>query len=138
MEFLLCLATEARHAHNASGSNVTSDGVDLVAFLFLYNVGNRTRCDREIYRDRCGIIVTAQIHLVDGIKSRFCRATKNNILDDSFNYMLEVYMDDYIVLAIPRSRDQLHHISNAIMKGIRDVFPPDKYDKKDVISLKKL
>ena len=32
-------------------------------------------------------------------------------------------MDDYIVLAIPKSQDQLHHIANAIMTGIHDVFP---------------
>ena len=34
-----------------------------------------------------------------------------------------------IALAIPRSHDQLHHVANAIMIGIHDVFPPDKDDK---------
>ena len=48
---------------------------------------------------------------------------------ESFNYMLEVYMDDYIVLAIAKSQDQLHHVANAIITGIHDVFPPDKDDK---------
>ena len=38
-------------------------------------------------------------------------------------------MDDYIVLAIPKIQDQLHHVANAIMTGIHDVFTPDKYDK---------
>ena len=33
-------------------------------------------------------------------------------------------MDDYIVLAIPKSQDKLHHVSNAIMTGIHYVFPP--------------
>ena len=28
MEFLICLATEARHDRNAGGSNVASDGVN--------------------------------------------------------------------------------------------------------------
>ena len=59
MDFLLCLATEARHAHKAGGSNVASDGVDLVASLFLYSVGNRTECGRAIYRDPYGIIGNA-------------------------------------------------------------------------------
>ena len=56
---------------------------------------------------------------------------------ESFNYMLELYMDDYIVLAIPKIQDQLHHVANAILTGIHDVFPPDKYDKEDAISLRK-
>ena len=47
-------------------------------------------------------------------------------------------MDDYIVLAIPKIQDQLHHFANEIMTGIHDVFPPDKDDKEDDISLKKI
>ena len=43
--------------------------------------------------------------------------------------MLVVYMDDYIVLATPKIQDKLHHVANAIMTGIHDVFPPDKDDK---------
>ena len=46
-------------------------------------------------------------------------------------------MDDY-VLDIQKIQDQLHHVANAIMTGIPDVFPPDKYDKEDAISLKKV
>ena len=47
-------------------------------------------------------------------------------------------MDDYIVLAIPKSQDQLHHVANSIITGIHDVFPPDKDDKEDAISLNKI
>ena len=47
-------------------------------------------------------------------------------------------MDDYILLAIPRSQDQLHHVANSIMKGIHDVFSLDKDDKEDAIYLKKI
>ena len=46
-------------------------------------------------------------------------------------------MDDYSVLTIPRIQDQPHNVANAILTGIYDVFPPDKYDKEDAISLKK-
>ena len=52
--------------------------------------------------------------------------------------MLELYMDDYIALAIPKIRDQLYHVANAIMTEIHDVFPPDKYDKEYTTSLKKI
>ena len=53
-------------------------------------------------------------------------------------FMLEVYMDDYIGLAIPTSIAQLRHYSNAVMYGIHDVFPPDADDDNDPISNKKL
>ena len=53
----------------------------------------------------------------------FAELPKSDISKDPFNYMLEVYMEDYIALAIPRRQDQLHHVENAIMKGIHD-FPP--------------
>ena len=42
------------------------------------------------------------------------------------------------MLAIPRIQYQLHHVANAIITGIGDVFPPDKYDKEDAISVKKI
>ena len=32
-------------------------------------------------------------------------------------------MDDYILLDIPKSQDQLNHVANAIMTGIHDVLP---------------
>ena len=53
-------------------------------------------------------------------------------------FMLEVYMDDYIGLAIPTSISQLRHYANAVMYGIHDVFPPDDDDDNDPISNKKL
>ena len=43
--------------------------------------------------------------------------------------MMEVYMDDYIVLDISKSQDQLHHVANTIIIGIHDVFSPDNDDK---------
>ena len=47
-------------------------------------------------------------------------------------------MNDYIVLAIPKIQDQLHHVANSTMTGIHDVFPTDKDDKEDAISIKKI
>ena len=67
------------------------------------------------------------------VNSYIAELKKKDISKEPFNCMLEVYMDDYIALAIPKSQDQLHHVANAIMTGINDVFPPDKYDKEDAI-----
>ena len=56
---------------------------------------------------------------------------------NGLGYMLELYVDDYIALAVPTSQDQLNHVSNAILKGMHDVFPKDDEDSEDPISPKK-
>ena len=48
------------------------------------------------------------------------------------------YVDDFMSLVIPVSRDQLRHVATAVMTGIHDVFPPDPGDGNDPISEKKL
>ena len=53
-------------------------------------------------------------------------------------YMIEVYVDDYISLAIPRTKDDLRHIANAVMTAIHDIFPEDEDKSKDPLSYKKL
>ena len=68
----------------------------------------------------------------------FTELPKIDILYNKFNYILEVYMENYIALAISRIRPQLHHVTNTMMTGIHDVFSTDKDDDKDVISLKKI
>ena len=57
--------------------------------------------------------------------------------DDLF-YMFEVFVDDFIGLVIPASREQLDHVASAMMHGIHDVFPPDEDCENDPISNKKL
>ncbi len=55
-----------------------------------------------------------------------------------FLYMVEVYVDDFMSLVIPVSQEQLHHVGNAVMHGIHDVFPPDEIDSNNPILEKKL
>ena len=50
--------------------------------------------------------------------------------------MLEIYVDDYISLAIPRTKADRRHVANAIMKGVHDVFPADDVDENDPLSYK--
>ena len=138
MEFLLCITTEARHANKSGGSNTTSVGVDLIPSLFLYSVGYGTRCGRTIHQDPSGIIGTAQVCELTEVNLDFAELPKKDISNELFNYMLEAYMDEYIALAIPRIQDQLHHVANAIMSRIHDVFLPEKDDTKNKISLKKI
>jgi hypothetical protein len=58
--------------------------------------------------------------------------------ENSFRYLFKVYVDDFISLVIPSSREQLCHVSTGTMNGIHDVFPANKCDSNDPISEKKL
>ena len=58
--------------------------------------------------------------------------------ESGFTYMTEVYVDDFMSIVIPVSRQQLEHVATAVMMGIHDVFPADEDDEEDPISMKKL
>ena len=53
-------------------------------------------------------------------------------------FMIEAYFDNYINLAITRSRRDLDHISNSTMHVIHSVFPINNVDSKDPIYKKKI
>jgi len=53
-------------------------------------------------------------------------------------YALKVYVNDFMSIVIPTSKEQLEHVATAIMTGIHDVFPANKVDSNDQISEKKL
>ena len=57
---------------------------------------------------------------------------------DPFQYFIDVYVDDFISLMVPMSREQLHHVANAVIPGLHDVFLADEVDEEDPMSLKKL
>ena len=57
---------------------------------------------------------------------------------DTFRYLIEVYMDDYIRLATARSRAQLDHVASSVMCAIHEIFPPDETNENNPISCKKL
>jgi len=52
--------------------------------------------------------------------------------------LLEVYVDDFVSLVVPTSREQLCHVNTGTMAGIHDVFPANDVDSNDPISEKKL
>ena len=52
-------------------------------------------------------------------------------------YLVYVYVDNFIGLAILTTKQQLNHVTNDIMCGIHDVFQAHKDASQDPISLKK-
>ena len=55
----------------------------------------------------------------------------------NLQFLLEVFVDNFIGVAIPESKDELDHCANGIQLGIYDVFPEATIDDEDPISLKK-
>jgi hypothetical protein len=55
-----------------------------------------------------------------------------------FQYLVKVYVDNFMSIVIPVSQEQLRHVTNAIMHGIHNLFPPDAEDSNDLILEKKL
>ena len=61
--------------------------------------------------------------------------------DDSrnnFQYLLEVYVNNFFSLVVPTSREQLCHVSMGTITGIHNVFPADDVDSNDPSLEKKL
>lgn len=58
--------------------------------------------------------------------------------DAPFRYIMEVYVDDCIDIAIPVCQRDLDHLASSTMTGIHDVFPPATDPTTDPISGKKL
>jgi hypothetical protein len=57
----------------------------------------------------------------------------------NLKYMHEVYMDDFITLAIADAQEELNHISAATMMVIHDVFPEDTDNlDEDPISIRRM
>jgi hypothetical protein len=65
----------------------------------------------------------------------------NAILDRAqppgqLRYVLEVYMDDFILAIIPTSKQQIKHVARSILHGIHNVFPPSGDNEQDPILLR--
>ena len=63
---------------------------------------------------------------------------KRSPADTPCRYVFEVYMDDFIDLAIPTCQQDLDHLASATMTGIHDVFPAAPTPAEDPISSRKL
>lgn len=58
--------------------------------------------------------------------------------ENILQYIIEVYVDDFISLVMATSQPHLDHVVNAVMHGIHDVFPPAEEEEDDPILRKKL
>jgi hypothetical protein len=68
----------------------------------------------------------------------FCTLPPRAGTNAGLKYMVEVYMNDYIGLAILASQEHLCHTAKAVMHGIHNVFPANQHNAEDPISFKKL
>ena len=65
-------------------------------------------------------------HKFTGLAMKGDDATKLPVtapIEQDLRYFLDVYVDDFISLAIATTQKQLEHVATTIMQGIHDVFP---------------
>jgi hypothetical protein len=74
-------------------------------------------------------------HTMDGEGVAQLPPTSDNT---AFQYFIDVYVDDFIPLAMATSQQQLAHVASAVMQGIHDVFPAHQEAEQDPISFQKL
>ncbi len=53
-------------------------------------------------------------------------------------YLIEIYMDGFMALVIPTSKEEVTHVGRAVMHGIHDVFPEHENDTTNPIAKNKL
>jgi hypothetical protein len=53
-------------------------------------------------------------------------------------YVLEVYVNNFMAIFIPTTREQMLHVANATMQGIHDCFPANDNDDNDPILLSEM
>ena len=71
--------------------------------------------------------------------STACKALPSDAPNNELlRFMIEVYMDDYISLEIPRYKKELGHLANVTVYRMHSAFPVDEEDKEDPISVKTL
>ncbi len=58
--------------------------------------------------------------------------------DTTFKFLIEVFVDDFMSLALATTRRQLLHVGHATTMGVHDVFPPEDIPGEDPISEKKM
>jgi hypothetical protein len=59
-------------------------------------------------------------------------------IHEGLQYVVEVYVNNFIAAIIPTTREQVDHIAQSILHGIHNVFPASRDNNTDPISAKKL
>ena len=137
MEFCLCPAVVAWIRSSPGHPYLTPNGVDRVAALFLYGIRNSSRRGGK-YADMPVGSITPHKFLHHTQTHADYKTLPVLTENDELYYMLEVFVDDFIKLAIPVAQSQLDHLASTTMAGVQDVFPPHPKSTLDPISEKKL
>lgn len=111
---------------NFGGPQLTSNGMDRVTILFLCCIWDRARCCWTLCWDTSGTRSCQQTPPIFTNKQCLpCLAGFWCLRSQPFWYLLKVYIDDYIGLAIPTSKQILDHVEYGVICGMHDVLPSD-------------
>ena len=126
MELHISTATTRRPKHTTGHPTITPNGMDRIATFFC--AATETGWDTAIQYTETLVGSCSDhkfLHMTQGSPKFEALPPECSTPDDPLRYLIEVYMDDYIGLAIPTPQAQLNHISNSIMCVIHEIFPTD-------------
>ena len=72
-----------------------------------------------------GTMSTQKFQHITDVDPEFKELPTTAVSYDLLQYLFEVYVDNYIYLAIGCIQEKFWHVSNSVMGGIHDVFPPN-------------
>ncbi len=125
MEFCMCLVPAPWPALLPSGTHLTLNGMGGVTTIFLCSTRNGAGCGTGLLQNNNWHPPLHKFtHYVVGNQA-YNELPERDDLFKFFRYLLEVYVDDFVSLVIPTSREQLRHVSTGTMMGIHDIFLAD-------------
>ena len=105
MEFLLCLTTEARHAKKLVVPILLQMGwIESPPYFCTVSETGRDVVEQYI-KNPVGSLAQYKFVELTELNSYFSELPRKDTLNEPFNEMLEVHMDDYNVLAFLRIQD---------------------------------
>ena len=111
MEFLLHNTTETADTNNTSGTNISINGLGRINYLLLQCIWKWTRCFWKYVENVIATLQTHKSQALMEVNPEFGVILEEDVSNDPFCYMIEVYMYEYIDLEMGTSQSQLSHIA---------------------------
>ena len=138
VELLLRPTTETKNSSHTSINHFATNVLDKIAPLLLHRARNRTRRCQKYVETKIGSLPTHKFQELTEANPEFGALPEEDVSNNPFYYMIEVYTDNYIELEMGRSRTQFRHIATGAMSVIHDILPPNTKHKDNPIPLKKI
>lgn len=148
MELFTCLLKTWGSQHTASGSELATDGMGWISSILLCSLRNSTGCGSAVQYIETPIGSRPEHKLFPHTQTAQAYANLPNkaeaqttIISNKnppLNYLIDVYVNNFIGPVIPTTCTQLDHVTHSIMCWVHYVFLPHKVDTEDPLAFKNL